>query len=141
LNAYVDTSVLVAALTAEATTARVQAWLGAQPPGNLLISDWVITELSSALSLKLRTGQLELAHRAAALAAFHRLLADSLIVLPIESRHFRTAAAYVDRHDLGLRAGDALHLAVCADDGGTLYTLDRRLHEAGLAVGVPSEMV
>jgi len=139
LSAYVDTSVLVAALTAEASTPRVQAWLGAQPTGALLISDWVIAEFSSALSLKLRTGQLELKHRAAALAAFHRLVADSLTVLPVESGHFRAAAAYVDRHDLGLRAGDALHLAVCAEHGATLHTLDRRLHEACLAAGVASE--
>lgn len=30
-----------------------------------------------------------------------------------------------------LRAGDALHLTVCADQGVTLCTLDRRLAEVG----------
>ncbi|HWX27774.1 MAG TPA: hypothetical protein VNZ53_10105 [Steroidobacteraceae bacterium] len=37
---------------------------------------------------------------------------------------------------LGLRAGDALHLAVCADHGATLCTLDHRLSDAGSALGV-----
>jgi len=34
------------------------------------------------------------------------------------------------------RAADALHLAICADHGATLCTLDRRLGEAGPALGV-----
>jgi len=48
----------------------------------------------------------------------------------------RTAARFADQHVLGLRAGDALHLAVCADLGATLCTLDQRLRHAGSALGV-----
>jgi len=50
--------------------------------------------------------------------------------------HFRTAARFADQHGLRLRAGDALHLAVCADHGATLCTLDRRLGDAGSVLGV-----
>jgi predicted nucleic acid-binding protein len=106
-----------------------------------VISDWVVTEVSSALALKLRTGALQLPHRAAALAAFTGLVATSLAVLPVLATHFRTAAHFVDRHDLGLRAGDALHLAVAADHGATLVTLDARLQAAALALGVPIQDV
>jgi hypothetical protein len=35
-----------------------------------------------------------------------------------------------------LRAGNALHLAICADHGATLRTFDRRLSDAGSALGV-----
>jgi predicted nucleic acid-binding protein len=47
----------------------------------------------------------------------------------------------VDRHDLGLRAADALHLALAADRGLRLVTLDARLRAAALALGVPAEAV
>jgi len=141
LSLYLDTSLLVATLTNEAETARMQAWLAAQPTDELAISDWVVTEFSSALSIKLRTGQLQPAHRADALAMFTRLTADSFTLLPISGLQFRTAARYADQYTLGLRAGDALHLAICADHGATLCTLDRRLGEAGAALGVKTMLL
>jgi uncharacterized protein len=56
---YVDTSLLVAALLNEKSTALAQRWLGGQRAGELAISDWVTTEFSAALSMKARTGELE----------------------------------------------------------------------------------
>jgi uncharacterized protein len=123
-------------LTNEAETGRVQAWLADKPADETAISDWVTTEFSSALSIKLRSGQIEAVHRADALAMFTRLSADSFIVLPFSGLQFRTAARFADQYALGLRAGDALHLAICADHGATLCTLDHRLSEAGPALGV-----
>jgi hypothetical protein len=96
----------------------------------------VTTEFSSALSTKLRAGHIEPAQRADALAMFTRLTTDSFAVVPISRLQFRTAARFVDQHTLGLRAGDALHLAVCADRGATLCTLDRRLSDAGSVLGI-----
>ena len=108
MNFYLDTSVVVAALGNEARSSAIQDWLAAQEPGSLWISDWTITEFSSAQALKLRSGQIQ------------------------------PAARFVDQPNTGLRAGDALHLAVCAHHGTRLVTLDRTLAAAAIAYGVPN---
>ena len=136
MTLYLDTSLVVAALTREPKTLDTQAWLGNQPPAELAISDWVVTEFSAALSIKLRTKQLDANDRAVALAKFAALCSESVDILPISGLQFRAAARFADQHALGLRAGDALHLAICADHGATICTLDRRLSEAGPVLGV-----
>lgn len=138
---YVDTSVLVAALTREARTQELQNWLGTQTAGELLVSEWVITEFSSALSVKLRNGQLAARERSDALAVFNQIIEDSFLVAGVERSDFRAAARLSDHYATGLRAGDALHLAVAASNGATIFTLDRTLVSAADALGISAELV
>jgi predicted nucleic acid-binding protein len=138
---YLDTSVLVSALVQEVHSGRAQSWLGGQKSDELAISDWVISEFSSALSLKIRMKIISEEDRAASMAGFARLTKDFLTILPISSGHFRLAARFADRHELQLRAGDALHLAVAAQAGFSLCTFDRKLAAAGPPLGVSTYLL
>ena len=141
MTLYLDTSLLVAALTHEPETARMQKWLAAQRAGDLAISEWVATEFSAALSMKVRSRSIEALHRAAANAALMRLIEESFEMLAITTEQFRNAARYSEKSSVGLRAGDALHLAVAADNGATIVTLDRRLAEAATEFAVPVQLL
>jgi uncharacterized protein len=141
LRKYLDTSLLVAVLTIEGETDRVQPWLSKQESRNIHVSEWVVAEFSAALSMKVRTRQIDADQRSVALATFARMIAESIKVAPVTALHFRTAARLADRYELGLRAGDALHLAVASDLGAMLCTLDRRQANAGAALGIRTQLV
>ena len=67
---YLDTSVLVASFFNEPNSTRARSWLNDNRSSQLAISDWVTTEFSSALSVKLRNRQIDVSQRLRALAGF-----------------------------------------------------------------------
>ncbi len=111
---YVDTSVFVSLLTREEKTHDVNHWY-ANCTQTLTSSEWCITEFASALVLKQRTGQLDQASSDTAWEQFQLLCKRDLTLLPVASAHFYKAALSVLNTSLGLRAGDALHLAVALE--------------------------
>lgn len=134
---YLDASVIVAAYTLEKHSDRVLSWLaGAGSADALAISEWTVTEVTSAFSIKLRTGQISIEGRNAALNDFGTMAAQALTTLPISAEHFRSATHFVKQYATGLRAGDALHLAVASANAASLCTLDRRMASAGETLGV-----
>ncbi len=126
---YCDTSVIIAALLPEVETERVKGWLRGQPAGALAISDWVDTEVASALSIKVRTGAVSPDERLEADRTWASMAKSLFTILPVERAHFRRAARFAASPVPALRGGDALHLAMAIETGG-MATLDRRLREA-----------
>jgi uncharacterized protein len=140
LSAYLDTSVLLPTLIAEPVTEAVYDCLGACEQ-ELLISDFAAAEVASALSRLIRMATLTNADASARLADFDAWRAAMSLPVDIAASDARLAYMYVRRFDLGLRAPDALHLAIARRLDATLITLDRRLaaaaREMGIAVNVP----
>jgi len=138
---YLDTSLLVAFLTDETKSADVDAWLKMQDQSAMAISGLVITEFSAALSIKIRTRQIEESERAGFSSRFARMTTHTLSVLPVSDAHFKIAAQFAAHHELALRAGDALHLAIADSQGATVCTLDKRLAAAGPQLGVSTQLI
>lgn len=132
---YLDTSLVVALITAERHTDEAQAWLGAQAAGDPVISDWVTVEAASALSLKERAGILSAADRAWADETYRALRHDVFEVVPVRHSALIEAAAFVSRAELSLRAADALHVAIAADHEARLCTRDVTQAKAAQCLG------
>ncbi len=136
MTIYCDTSVMVSAFAAERDSIAVEAWLSRQTD-SIAISRWVITEFSGALAMKRRMHRVDDAVWTIVMQRWRRFCAESAGIQTVDTAHFVRAAAMMDRGDLKLRSGDALHLAIAVERGWTLATLDHDLAEAARTMGVP----
>ena len=127
---YLDTSLLVAALVHEAGTATALRFLQAHARQPLLISPWVVTELASALALQVRRGAITLQESQEAWERFGVLREQRLNTLPLAVEDFEAAARLALTQAPPLRAGDALHLALCQRLNLQLASFDRGLCKA-----------
>ena len=138
---YVDTSVIVALLTAEPGTSKVTEWYTAQNESPTC-SDWLLTEFSSAVSVKVRTKQMSEAAAKSVRQEFSLLAAGGLRVVTVSRAAFVHAAKMTEAHQHGLRAGDALHLAVAIELGATeMATLDTRLAKNAKRLGLALSLI
>jgi len=129
---YLDTSVLVPLFLPEPDSERIQRWIERQSGVLLSISEWTITEFVSALGLKVRAELLKPDQAIEAQEAVEKLAAQSLhIHVPTRADYVR-ATAFLGGYGLGLRAGDALHLAIAYNEAAkAVYSLDRLFVSAG----------
>lgn len=137
---YVDTSVIVAMLTHEPKSLACIDWFKNQKqlPQS---SDWLITEFNSAISLKLRTGQLQTDQALAILQTFETLINGGIKLLSI-NREIYTQAGELIRNHPNLRAGDALHLSVASGAGiNAFVTLDNNQAKTAIVMGFVCEVM
>lgn len=137
---YLDSCVVVALLVAEPHSSRADAWVAAQAGGEITLSLWVAVEVAATLSAKARAGQLDHTMLRAARSGFSRMAA-SMRLLAIGPRQFEAAVRFAEIEAAKLSGGDALHLAIAAEAGATLCTLDKRLADACRTAGVDFELI
>ncbi len=113
---YLDTSVAVALFIPEANTARVKNWFAAALDP-LVCADWIVTEFASALAIKQRRGDITATLSRAVWREFDAFRSAGLRLVPVTRTAFETAARMARDAASGLRAGDALHLAVALELG------------------------
>jgi predicted nucleic acid-binding protein len=135
---YLDTSFLVPLFLEEATSKRIELLIRNLSPGEAATGHWTRTEFSSVLAREVRMGSLTSGEARQADAEFEQVLADSFSVLLPAQNDFDLAKQYLARHHSGLRAGDALHLAIATNCGArTIYSLDKTFLKAGGALALP----
>ena len=93
------------------------------------------------MSIKARLGAIDGVGRARLLGKFANYRADVWTVYRVDNRHFLEAAALSDHQGTGLRAGDALHLAVAVEHAAEIWTLDRKFAEAGTKLGYAVRLI
>ena len=135
MKAYVDASVLVPFIVAEAETERVIAFL-ANHRGRIVISEFAGGEVASAVGRLVRMGELTAALAGVRLSSFDAWRAAHAERTSIEDSDIAAAVALVRDYRLKLRMPDALHLALCVRHGYALATFDDRLTKAAQVSGV-----
>ncbi len=138
--AYLDTSVLAAYYCPEELSRRVQQML--QKMRTPAISPLVEVEFASALSMKVRTGQLDSASANKVLSQFQVHVSGAYYeMLPIHLREYTLARDWISRFTTRLRTLDALHLAVAFSHGQVLLTADKALASSGKSLGIKVQMI
>ena len=135
---YFDTSFLAPLILREPTSGKVETFLTRQPAGELAISHWTRVEFSSLIAREVRMGGLDRRAALDADAQFEAIVVESFVVLLPNADDFGLCKQFLQRYETGLRAGDALHLAVARNHRAqTIYSLDKTLLKAGKALGLP----
>lgn len=133
---YLDTSVAVPLFVPEPASEKVTAWFESSTD-TLLSADWILPEFASALSVKVKRGELAQKHAKAAWDEFDLFCQGGLRLVPVARETFSRAAQLIRNGRGGLKAGDALHLAMAIDvEAASIATADGQLEAGARAQGL-----
>jgi predicted nucleic acid-binding protein len=135
---YFDTSFLAPLILPEATSDQIAAFVRRLPAEEFAVSHWTLVEFSSLIGREVRMGSLDAQAAARADARFEAMVDESFSILLPTADDFGLAKRYLGRFETGLRAGDALHLAVANNHrAAVIYSLDETLLKAGKILDLP----
>ena len=138
---YIDTSLVVSLHVTEVRSYSAVSWFERRVGDVFLISDWTDVEVASALSRKVRSGKITEEQRQRAADAY-AVMRDGLFQrLTIAPGNYQRAVEMLQEPSTGLRAGDALHLAVAEAHGASVASLDATLMHAANRFGLAVELI
>lgn len=133
---YIDTSTFAEVLLNDPDRPIVEALFARLDDDGLCSSRWTQVEMSSAISRRVRDGRLTLGAAERARQLYASDIASRIELLPVTAECFSLADAWLAQAALGLRAGDALHLATASVHRiGSFVTLDRKLRGIAGSLG------
>ena len=136
---YFDTSFLVPLILPETTSEAIAGFFDGLPPDQFAVSHWTRVEFASLLAREVRMGGLDAAAAHEAGSRFETMVAESFTVLLPNRGDFDRAREWLGHSETGLRARDALHLAIAGNRGAdAIYSLDKLLIKAGKKLGLPT---
>jgi predicted nucleic acid-binding protein len=133
---YADTCLLLSLIFRDAGTAPALAWLESAGADPIMVSHWTITEFASAAGIMARRGDLSPHLHREGLERFRRFVTLRLRIEAPAAADFERASIWIENYRSGLRAGDALHLAICARTATMLCTADHTLADAANGLGL-----
>jgi predicted nucleic acid-binding protein len=138
---YFDTSFLAPLVLPESTSDKIAAFVRRLPVEEFTVSHWTRVEFSSLIARDVRMSVLDAAAGARADARFEAMVDASFAVLLPNADDFGLAKRYLGKFNTGLRAGDALHLAIAGNrQAEAFYSLDKGPLMAGRLLDLPVSM-
>ena len=138
---YFDTSFLAPLVLPESTSDKIAAFVRRLPVEEFTVSHWTRVEFFSLIARDGRMSVLDAAAGARADARFEAMVDASFAVLLPNADDFGLAKRYLGKFNTGLRAGDALHLAIAGNrQAAAIYSLDKGLLMAGRLLDLPVSM-
>lgn len=139
---YVDTCLLVSLFHNDAGYPAAEAWLAGIRGEELWISHWVLLEFASATALRMRRGELDRGRGEALQTELETFRGERLALLEPRGEDFLLARRWLRQDPAsGLRAGDALHLAVAHRQRLTVVSADQTLVRAARRLKQRAELV
>jgi len=138
LSAYFDTSFLMPLVRLEPTTKEVERFLRRAPQTQLWTSQWTRVEFCSGIARDVRMKVITPTDARVAIADFESKISPAFALFSIAAPDCELARDFLRHYETGLRAGDALHLAIAKNNNAqAIYSLDDKMIRAGKMLGLP----
>lgn len=136
---YFDTSFLMPLAIHEPTSASIRTILTRMDPNDCLTSNWAKVELASGISRRLRMKEITLEQANQAKTLLFEFLTNSFSIALPHLLDFELAEQLLTLSQTGLRAGDALHLAIAQNRKvSQVFTLDQIMAQTARNIGLPT---